>query len=394
MNGSLSDQLVDFGRLLRRAGVMIDSERIGLAIQSASWVGVSNIRDFQSALSSVFVSQQQDLDVFNQLFDLFFLQSRDEDHLLSPLNASSTEKNKKSQHRLRLQQLLNSSPSISSKINQEAVFQHNALLTASELTRLQQADFKNLSHAEFLQVMRLAQRIDLPLPQVLGRRTASGSRGHHLDWPKALRQTARHGGELFQLPHRVRRQQYLPMLILIDVSGSMERYARLMLTFLHQATQKIPRSVFAFGTELTDLQSAFQCRDVDKMLDGINQSVQDYAGGTRLGASLTTLRTQYSRRMVGRRTVVMLITDGLDTGPTSVLDLELAWLERHSKQMVWLNPLLRFDGYAPITASAKILHRYADAMLAIHNMDRLSDLAHAVSQLLKTGQSPHSKIGV
>lgn len=144
-----------------------------------------------------------------------------------------------------------------------------------------------------------------------------------------------------------RRPQPLPLLILVDISGSMERYARLLLAFLHQATRGTPRAAFAFGTELTDLRAAFRHRDTDQMLEMADAAIDDFAGGTRLGASLASLRTQYPRCLVGRRTVVLLITDGLDTGAPELLDQELTWLGRHSRRLLWLNPLLRYDGYAP-----------------------------------------------
>ena len=205
-----------------------------------------------------------------------------------------------------------------------------------------------------------------------------------MDWTRAMRDAARQGGELMRLPHLQRRKQTLPLLILIDVSGSMERYARLMMAFLHQATRKVPRSVFAFGTELTDLSGPFRLTDTDDMLLAVSEKIADFAGGTRLGLSLSQLRTRHQRQLIGRRTIVLLITDGLDTGATSDLSHELSWLKRHCRQLLWLNPLLRFDGYAPIASGAQVLHRHADGMVAIHNMARLQDLAQAITRLLKT----------
>ena len=195
----------------------------------------------------------------------------------------------------------------------------------------------------------------------------------------------RHGGELMELPRLQRRQQPLPLMVLVDVSGSMERYARLLLAFLHQATQGTPRTAFAFGTELTDLRIAFRHRDTDTMLELSNGAIADFAGGTRLGASLAQLRTQHRRCLVGRRTVVLLITDGLDTGTPEELDAELTWLGRHSRKLLWLNPLLRYDGYAPLATGASVLHRHAHGMLAVHNLSRLEDLARSMASLLQRG---------
>ncbi|HPH14091.1 MAG TPA: VWA domain-containing protein, partial [Burkholderiaceae bacterium] len=171
---------------------------------------------------------------------------------------------------------------------------------------------------------------------------------------------------------------------LVDVSGSMERYARLLLAFLHAATRRHPRrDVFAFGTQLTDLTPAFRLADTDEMLAHASAAIEDFAGGTQLGESLATLRHHHARRLVGRRTLVLVITDGLDTGEPQALDDELTWLGRHSRRLLWLNPLLRFDGYAPVARGAAVLSRHAQGMLAVHNLSKLEDLAGSLASLMK-----------
>jgi len=172
--------------------------------------------------------------------------------------------------------------------------------------------------------------------------------------------------------------------VLVDVSGSMERYARLLLAFLHAATRRHRRrDVFAFGTQLTDLTPAFRIADTDEMLAVASAAIEDFAGGTRLGASLASLREHHAHRLVGRRTLVLIITDGLDTGEPQDLAPELAWLRRASRRLLWLNPLLRFDGYAPSARGAAVLHAYAHGMLAVHNLTRLEELAASLAALMK-----------
>ena len=205
-----------------------------------------------------------------------------------------------------------------------------------------------------------------------------------------MRQAARAEGELLWLPQRSRRPQLLPLLVLVDISGSMERYARLLLAFLHQATRAHPRFVFAFGTNLSDLRPDFKHKDTDHMLEQANARIADFAGGTRLGASLATLRERHARCLVARRTVVLLISDGLDTGAPEQLQSEVHWLKRHCRQLFWLNPLLRFGGYAPLASGAQVLHQHADGMLAVHNLSKLEDLAQAISKLMKrSNNSPN-----
>jgi uncharacterized protein with von Willebrand factor type A (vWA) domain len=193
--------------------------------------------------------------------------------------------------------------------------------------------------------------------------------------------------------HRLqRRPQPLPLLVLVDVSGSMERYARTLLAFLHASTRRVQvggqalpvrREVFAFGTELTHLGPAFRLADTDAMLLAAGDLIHDFAGGTRLGDCLGSLRRQYARCLVGRRTIVLIVSDGLDTGEPEDLARELSWLKRRSRRVLWLNPLLRFDGYEPSARGAAVLHRMADAMLAVHNVSRLQELAGAIAVLMK-----------
>jgi uncharacterized protein with von Willebrand factor type A (vWA) domain len=144
--------------------------------------------------------------------------------------------------------------------------------------------------------------------------------------------------------------------------------------------------VFAFGTHLSDLTPAFRIADTDAMLAAAGAAIDDFAGGTRLGESLAQLRHGHSPRLTGRRTLVLVISDGLDTGEPEALERELLWLKRHSRRVLWLNPLLRYEGYAPLARGAAMLHRHADAMLAVHNLSALEQLASSLAALMRAGR--------
>ena len=384
--GKLADNIAAFGRALRRAGVPMDSSRMALAQTAAMLIGLDRKDDLAAALECVMIGQEQDRTVFAQMFEAFFRNPELAHKLLAQMLPQTQESAKATvPRRARVQEALravanakNRPPATDDEVELDAA------MSASQAIRLHHADFQSLNASEYRLVEQLARTIPLALPQIKGRRTQAGSMGHRLDWTRAMRDAARHGGELIRLPHLQRRQQPLPLLVLIDVSGSMERYARLMMAFLHQSTRQVPRSVFAFGTELTDLTGPFRMADTDDMLLAVSEKITDFAGGTRLGLSLGQIRTKHQRQLVGRRTVVLLITDGLDTGSTNDLSQELSWLKRHCRKMLWLNPLLRFDGYAPIASGAQVLHRHVDGSVAIHNMARLQDLAQAIKRLLKT----------
>ena len=384
--GKLADNIAAFGRALRRAGVPMDSSRIALAQKAAMETGLDRKDDLAAALECVLIGQEKDRTVFAQMFEAFFRNPELAHKLLAQMLPQTQESAKATvPRRARVQEALRAVAQAKNRppAKDEEV-ELDAAMSASQAIRLHHADFQSLNASEYRLVEQLARSIPLALPHIKGRRTQAGSLGHRLDWTRAMRDAARQGGELIRLPLLQRRKQHLPLLILIDVSGSMERYARLMLAFLHQSTRQVPRSVFAFGTELTDLTGPFRMADTDDMLLAVSEKIPDFAGGTRLGMSLGQLRAHHQRQLTGRRTIVLLITDGLDTGSTSDLSQELAWLKRHCRKLLWLNPLLRFDGYAPIASGAQVLNRHADGMVAIHNMARLQDLAQAIMRLLKT----------
>jgi uncharacterized protein with von Willebrand factor type A (vWA) domain len=385
-SGKLADNLSGFGRALRRAGVPVDSARIALAHEAALTVGVQSKPDFSAALEAVFISREQDRFVFRELFDAYFRDPEVAQKLLSQMLPTAQGKAEPSKRRPRVSEALAPQKKFGSPgpAAAETPVEFDAAMTASDGQRLRNADFNLLTASEYLLVERLAREVPLPLPTFPARRTRAGQRGRAVHWPRVLHEAARSGGEPWRLARRTRREEPLPLLVLIDVSGSMERYARMLLAFLHAATRaNRRRDVFAFGTGLTDLTEAFRIRDGDMMLTQVSSLITDFAGGTRLGNALAQLRHYHAHRLVGRRTLVLLISDGLDTGEPAELEHELAWLKRHCGRLLWLNPLLRFEGYAPVARGAAVLHDKADRMLAVHNISRLQDLAGSLARLVR-----------
>lgn len=384
--GKLADNITGFGRALRRAGVRTDSARISLAQEAALLVGVGNKPDLSAALETVLVSREADRMVFRELFDVYFRDPQMANKLLAQLLPSAEGKAEPSKRRPRVREALSPQKAFGqAKPKQEdQKVDFDAAMTASDMQLLKHADFNALSGSEYRLVERLARDIAMPLPHARSRRTRPGERGARIHWPDVMHHASRTGGELMRLPRLTRREQPLPLLVLVDVSGSMERYARLLLAFLHAATRGHQRrDVFAFGTHLTDLTQAFKLADTDGMLAAASMLIEDFAGGTRLGESLATLREQHARRLVGRRTLVLVITDGLDTGEPEDLSRELGWLRLHAGRILWLNPLLRFDGYSPLARGAAVMHRHAHGMLAVHNLSRLEDLAGSLAAVMK-----------
>jgi len=383
-SGKLGDNITGFARALRRAGLPIDASRISLAIEATGLVGIERKEDLSAALKACLVSRQEDQMVFDQMFAALFKDPELTRQLLSQLLPQMPTAKPGVPRKSRVQEALaGKNKQNDPGKSKEDEMKFDAAMSASDKQRLQQADFQCLSASEFRLVEKLARQVKLPLPQIKGRRTRTGGRGERIHWAKTMQMAAREDGDILSLPRMQRKPQALPLLILVDISGSMERYARLLLAFLHQATRESPRQIFAFGTDLTDLNQAFKLRDTDDMLTQANRQIQDFAGGTQLGKSIAHLRVHFAKKLTGRRTVVLLISDGLDTGTAETLDSELVWLKRHTRSLLWLNPLLRFEGYAPIATGASVLNRHVNGMLAIHNLARLEELASALNTLLK-----------
>ena len=383
--GKLAENIVGFSRALRRAGLPIDSARIGLAQQAAALVGVSQRLDLCAGLESVLVSRQEDRQVFQELFDAFFRNPEIAKQLMAQLLPSSKAQANPPKRGPRATEAL-TPPRAATPMQaaREDEIHLDAAMSASDVARLRHADFQSLNASEFLLMERLVCEVPLELPTHRSRRMQSAAQGRHPDWPRLVRETSRYAGEAPAPAFLRHRQQPLPLLVLVDISGSMERYARLLLAFLHQSTRGLRRSVFSFGVTLTDLTRAFRERDTDRMLDLANALIPDFASGTRLGESLSQLRHHHRSAVVGRRSLVLLISDGLDTGASDLLDEELGWLSRQSRRLVWLNPLLRYEGYQPLAAGATVLHRYADRAVAIHNLSHVESLAKELAALMRS----------
>lgn len=382
--GKFSENVMGFARMLRRAGLRVDTDRIRLAQMALAQIDMGNKVEVRSALECTLVSHYQDRDVFNQLFEAYFKDPEIARQLLAQLLPQSKAAKSPPRRSPRAQEALQFAQQIqrntASPPREEIKL--DAAMSASDRQRLRHADFDSLNASEYRLVDRLAREIALDLPTFRSRRIEQTTRGHRVHWPSLMRDMARHDGDVIDLTLTRSRREPLPLLILVDISGSMERYARLLLAFLHQATRGQRRSVFAFGTELTDLNLAFRHDDTDAMLRKVNEEVPDFGGGTQISRAIETLRNQHRSAIIGNRTIVLLISDGLDTGDPDQLEAPVRWLCQQSRRTVWLNPLLRYKGYQPLAAGAQVLARYVDRMLAIHNLERLESLAQAMRQLL------------
>jgi hypothetical protein len=254
--------------------------------------------------------------------------------------------------------------------------EHEPAFTFSPREVLQHKDFETMTADELAAVKTMLRDIRLPLPELPTRRTVAAVRGHRVDLRATLRRATGAAGTLSPLRWRRHGRRTPPLVILCDISGSMDRYARMLLHFLHAITGDHDRvHVLLFGTRLTNITRHLRHRDVDVALACVQSVVPDWAGGTRIGACLVEFNRRWSRRLLGQNAVVLLISDGLDAEAGEGLGVQMERLHKSCRRLVWLNPLLRYEGFEPRPAGIRVMLPHVDDFLPVHNLESLTQLA-------------------
>jgi len=256
----------------------------------------------------------------------------------------------------------------------------DAAFTVSEREVLQRADFETMTQEELAQAKKLISSLRLPIPEMRTRRLVADPRGPLVDMRASLRASLRAGADIIPLKRRSQDERHPPLVVLCDISGSMSRYSRMFLHFLHAITNDRDRvHTFVFGTRLTNITRHLRHRDVDVALAGVAQAVADWSGGTRIGASLKEFNLRWSRRVLGQNAVMLLITDGLDRDLGRDLGPEMERLRKSCRKLIWLNPLLRYEGFEPRPLGVRVMLPHVDEFLPAHNIESLIELGKALS---------------
>jgi hypothetical protein len=245
---------------------------------------------------------------------------------------------------------------------------------------LQRADFETMTSKELSQAKKMIAQLRLPIPEIATRRLKPDSRGRLVDLRATLRSSLRGSADVIQLRRRSPLRRHPPLTVLCDISGSMSRYARMFLHFLHAITNDRDRvHTLVFGTRLTNITRHLRHRDVDIALSGVAQAVADWSGGTRIGASLKEFNLRWSRRLLGQNAVVLLISDGLDRDLGQDLSMQMERLHKSCRKLIWLNPLLRFDGFEAKATGVRLMLPHVDAFVPAHSVESLAGLARILA---------------
>mgnify|MGYP006282770745 CR=1 FL=1 len=384
--GRLVENVVHFARALRKAGVGVGTAQVETAIRAVEAAGFTRRDDFYHVLRATMVSRAEQLEVFHQVFSLFW---RDPElieqmiHMLSPqLKDDSAPPPRDSAHR-RAAEALGAPPDRPPPATEQTELEAQALLTWSEREVLGARDFEQMSAAEMREAEAAIRALDLGLPPLATRRARPARRGRP-DPRATLRQAMRRGGEIQRLARRAPEPRPPDLVALCDISGSMSVYSRVILRFLHALAHAERRrwgrvQAFTFGTALTNVSRALAKPEADAALAAIGQEAADWEGGTRIGAALARFNRDWSRRVLGRGAAVLLITDGLERGDTDLLAREAERLQLSCRRLIWLNPLLRYAGFAPEAAGIRALLPHVDGFHACHSLDSLGELAAALA---------------
>jgi len=383
----LAPNVVHFARLLRRAGLPVGVGKVLAAVEAAAWVGPEHRTDLHAALAATLIDRGEQRELFDEAFRLFW-QARRPSYPAAHLPGvggplAGRQLDAPMSNRLADAVRGGDAPRQASR-DEEIIL--DAALTSSQREVLQQQDFESMSADELACAKRILRELDLPLPLRRSRRYRPHASGVGLDLRATLRLNLEHGGEWIVRRRRIRRSQPRDLVVLCDISGSMTRYARMLLHFLHGlGSSRRGMHSFVFGTRLTNITRALRTRDVDRALAAVSRAVPDWSGGTRIGACLHEFNQRWSRRVLSRGGVVLLISDGLDAGEDRDLDAEMRRLRASCASLLWLNPLLRFSGFEPRAAGIRTMLPYVDQFLPAHNLASLADLGRVFRALPRAG---------
>jgi len=379
--GRLADNLLQFCRTLRRAGLPIGPGQIVEAGQAALRAGLSRRDDFYYALRSVLVTDRGQSRLFDQAFYIYFRNPRLLERMLQLMLPTLERAEAGGQGDNAIRRLLESLAPGEQPDSGEAEFEADHSATWSRREVLRQRDFEQMSLEEQLEARELMRDELQIMRKVATRRFRPHPFGDRFDLRRSMRLMLKNNGQLIELARRKRRQRPPALVLLCDISGSMSRYSRVFLQFAHLMTLRW-RDVhsFVFGTRLTNISHRLQNRDVDLALSQVANDVPDWDGGTRIGDCLQRFNRDWGRRVLAGRAVVVLLTDGLERDSAATLSFEMQRLRQSCEQLIWLNPMLRYAEFEPRATGIRAMLPHADLFLPAHNLESLAALGRVLGE--------------
>ncbi len=391
-NPKLAHNITWFARSLRKAGLPIGSGRVIDAIRAVQAVGFTQKRDFYWVLHACFVSKPEHRIIFSQVFRLFWRDPQYMEHMMAAMlpaiRGVQEDRAPKAGEKRAAEALLDGvnrdMPDAPTEGGEDQI-EIETTLTMSTEERLRTLDFEQMNTAEIAEAKKMLSRLHLPVKPIPSRRGQSSANGQRIDARATLRASMRQGGDIQRVHLQKPRPRWPNLVVLCDISGSMSQYSRMVLHFLHAVANHKGAGWakvhgFTFGTRLTNITRHLATRDVDAALAAAGSEAQDWQGGTRIGACLHSFNRDWSRRVMGQGAVVLLITDGLDRDDPEALAREMERLHISARRLIWLNPLLRWQGFAPKARGIAAMLPHVDSFRAGHSVASLTELAAVISR--------------
>jgi uncharacterized protein with von Willebrand factor type A (vWA) domain len=381
-DGRIADNIVYFARALRKAGMRVGPASVKDAIEAVLVAGIGGRDDFYWTLHAVLVTRHEDHAIFDEAFRLFWKSRELIEKMIamfSPVAPDNREKQKPRTAESRVSDAMFEGHQKNRRPQEVPEIEVDARFTVSGSEVLRDKDFAQMNAQEVVEARQAISSLRLPFDEVRTRRYRTNPHGARIDPRAMMRSSLRTGGELILPKFRSPRMVHPPLVVLADISGSMSQYTRIFLHFLHALTEKRRRvHTFVFGTRLTNLTRQMRHRDPDDALADCAAAVKDWSGGTRIGDTLQEFNRNWSRRVLGQGAIVLMITDGLERDDVAGLAHEMERLQKSCRRLIWLNPLLRFDGFEARARGVKAMLPHVDEFRPVHNLNALSDLCDSL----------------
>ncbi|HEV7261086.1 MAG TPA: VWA domain-containing protein [Bosea sp. (in: a-proteobacteria)] len=391
MTGKLPENIAYFARALRIAGLRVGPGAVVEAVEALADGALGEREDVYWALHAIFVKRHEDSAVYDQAFRLFWRRRNLIEKIMAQMSPVSpgadSAPQKEEAGALRVAEAF--APPRREEDAPVELTELTAQLTVSDRETLKSRDFAQMSAAEIARAKQLVSELSLPDDFVATRRFQAAHQGARIDPRRTFRRSLRGGGGAIDLAFRERAEVHPPIVALVDISGSMAEYSRIFLHFLHAVTEKRRRvHSFVFGTRLTNITRSLRARDPDEALALAGKAAPDWEGGTRISTALHTFNRVWSRRVLGGGAIVLLFTDGLERHLDGELAFEMDRLHRSCRQLIWLNPLLRFDQFQARASGIRAMLPHVDSFRPIHNLAAMADLCAALSPEASRASDP------
>jgi len=376
--------LLAFGRALKQLGVKVSLSQVIDASKSLELVDIGERQDFRALLRSNLISQKEDFPVFDMVFDYFWREQSYERIPMETLEIQGTPTEMPAQEGGDEEGL---EEAVSETIGKEDVPIENleefSVPTYSPQEQLNRKDFSEMGVEESRAIARAILLIATKIATQISRRKKRARKGNIVDLRWTMRNSMKYGGEIIDLVNRKRRIKKTKVVLLCDVSGSMDCYSRFLIQFMYGLQNELwGVETFVFSTSLSRITHLIRTKDITNALEKISGSILGWSGGTNIGRSLQTFNRDFAPSMVTHRSVVVIISDGWDRGDVSLLERQMQDLKRRAKKIIWLNPLLASDNYEPLCKGMQAALPYLDLFLSVHNVNSLVALGRTLQKLV------------